>query len=171
MKRLLIFADIHGSLAAWLTVTALLKTGDGLAVAGDLFDTRYGSYGNPDFSPDQIKTDVKTLNHPLYYVYGNCDVEGFCKGFSHEKTFEAFGKTIFIHHGHKAWQMTDKADIIIQGHTHLPQLEEKGNRIFMNPGSIALPRNSLATYGILDAKGIRLVDLNSGDVLASLLFH
>ncbi len=170
MDRLLIFADIHGSHTAWLTVKALANPGDGIAVAGDLFDTRYGSYSSPDFSPELIRSDLKTLDFPFYYVYGNCDVEGFCKGYSHELTFKALGKNIFIHHGHKLKHHPETTDIIIQGHTHLPQLETVDGQIFMNPGSIVLPRNSLPSYGVLDSKGIRLIALNTGKLLAAIDF-
>ncbi len=170
MERLLVFSDIHGSFSGWLTVKALADPGDAIAIAGDLFDTRYGSYDQADFSPEQIRSSLPQLGHELFYVYGNCDVEGFCKGFLHELAFKAFNKTIFMHHGHKSPSIPDQADIVIQGHTHLPQLEKTGAHIVLNPGSIVLPRNQMATYGIIDKNGIHLVALNSGKELASISF-
>ena len=170
MSRLLVFADIHGSLSAWLTVGALLAQGDSLAIAGDLFDTRYGSYGNPDFQPDHIRSDLTGLPHPLYYVYGNCDVERYCPGYHHESRFQIFGKKIFLHHGHRPLPDPGTPDIIIQGHTHLCHLEKKGDVIHMNPGSIPRPRNKLSTYGIVEPEGASLVDLKSGDTIAAIPF-
>ncbi len=170
MSRLLVFADIHGSLSSWLTVQALLSKEDSLAIAGDLFDTRYGNYGNPDFAPDDIRSSVRQLTHPLYYVYGNCDIEGFFPGQAHEKTFEMFGKTILIHHGHKGLADKTEPDIIIQGHTHLCRLEKNKDVIYMNPGSITSPRNRLATYGIIDRTGICLVELKTKTPLAVIPF-
>ena len=169
MSRLLVFADLHGSLSSWLTVRALLTEEDSLAIAGDLFDTRYGNYGNPDFQPGEIRSDLKNLD-PFYYVYGNCDVERFYPGQVHEIKFRIFGKTIQMHHGHQPLSHTDAADIIIQGHTHLCHLEKKQDKFHMNPGSITSPRNSLATYGIIDPEGICLVELKTGTPLASLSF-
>ncbi|WP_020589818.1 metallophosphoesterase family protein [Desulfobacter curvatus] len=168
MKRLLVFSDLHGYLSAWLTIKALAAPGDAVAIAGDLFDTRYGSYNEPDFAPDQIRSTIADLDFKLFYIYGNCDVEGFCKGFSHELSFKAFGKTIFMHHGHKdTLAIPQGTDIIIQGHTHLPQLEKTQNYIHLNPGSIAVPRNGEATFAVIDGNNVSLMAL-SGTTLASL---
>ena len=169
MKRLLVFSDLHGSFPAWLTVNALVCPGDAVAIAGDLFDTRYGSYNEPDFAPDQIRSTIAGLDFKFFYIYGNCDVEGFCKGFSHELRFKAFDKTIFMHHGHKHTLIPEGTDIVIQGHTHLPQLEKIQNCIHLNPGSIALPRNDTPTFAVIDSIGVSLMSL-SGKKLASLNF-
>ncbi|WP_321492297.1 YfcE family phosphodiesterase [uncultured Desulfobacter sp.] len=169
MKRLLVFSDLHGSLSAWLAVQALTCPGDAVAIAGDLFDTRFGNYGEPDFAPDQIRSSMGNLDFKFFYIYGNCDVEGFYKGFSHELQFKAFNKTIFMHHGHKSNPIPQGTDIIIQGHTHLPQLEKIQNCIHLNPGSIALPRNKTATFAVIDSNGVSLMSL-SGNKLASMDF-
>lgn len=169
MKRLLVFSDLHGNFPSWLTVNALVCPGDAVAIAGDLFDTKYGSYNEPDFAPDQIRSTIADLDFKLFYIYGNCDVEGFCKGFSHELQFKAFDKTIFMHHGHKQSLISQGMDIVIQGHTHLPQLEKIQNCIHLNPGSIALPRNDMPTFAVIDSTGVSLMAL-SGQKLAALDF-
>ena len=46
MPKLIVTADVHGSFSSWLTIKALLKNQDQLAIAGDLFDTKYGSFSN-----------------------------------------------------------------------------------------------------------------------------
>ncbi len=168
MGRLFITADLHGSLNAWLTITALVREDDSLVVAGDLFDTRYGSYGNLDFAPDQIKTAVKKLNIPFYYVYGNCDVTSFFPGHTHGLNLQCLGKKIYIHHGHRGVPRDCRADIIIQGHTHVCALGKKEKQIFLNPGSITHPRNSLPSYGLIDQNSARIMELKTGKPLISL---
>lgn len=170
MKRLVITADVHGSFNTWMTLKALLEPEDGLAVAGDLFDTRYGNYGSPDFVPEFIKKDLAGLPHSFFYVYGNCDVPAFFPGHDHETVFPAMGKTLFLHHGHARPAFPSDAEIIVQGHTHLCSLEKKGGRIFLNPGSITHPRNGMATYGILDRSGIFIVALKTGMPVVSIAF-
>ncbi len=170
MSRILIVADIHGSHSAWLTVRALLNPTDSLAVAGDLFDTRYGNFGNPDFQPGEIRSDLKHFNHPLYYVYGNCDVASYFPGYDTEMIFNVFGKRIGLHHGHRSFPAPDALDIIIQGHTHICHLEQREHTIYLNPGSIARPRNHIPSYGIIDAKGVSLVALKTGNTLAAIPF-
>jgi predicted phosphodiesterase len=79
-----------------------------------------------------------------------------------------FGKKIFLHHGHLPCQLSDDMDIIIQGHTHLCSLTKKNGRIFMNPGTISRPRNNIHTYGILDRARASLIEIKTGNILASL---
>lgn len=170
MERLLVFSDLHGSLPAWLTIKALVCPGDAVAIAGDLFDTKYGRYDEPDFAPDQIRSSMTDLDFKLFYIYGNCDAEGFFKGFSHELGFSALKKNIFMHHGHKDPLIIPRGtDIIIQGHTHLPQLEKIKDCILLNPGSMALPRNDVPTFAVIDSNSVSLMTL-SGKKLASLNF-
>ncbi len=168
MPKLIITADIHGNYNAWLTIKALLKPNDSLAVAGDLFDTRYGSYSNPAFDPETIKTELTNFHHPFYYVYGNCDTLSFFPGYRDKLNFGFSGKELFMAHGHKGAISDDPVDIVIQGHTHLAALEKKDATVFINPGSIAHSRNGLYTYGVLEKNQICLIDLKTGKSLISL---
>ncbi len=170
MSRILVVADIHGSLNAWLTVRALLNPTDDLAIAGDLFDTRYGNFSNSDFQPGDIRSDLNNFDHSLYYVYGNCDVASYFPGHDTEMMFNAFGKKIGLHHGHRPFPTPDALDIIIQGHTHICHLAQQEGTIYLNPGSIARPRNHIPSYGIIDSKGVSLVELKTGNTLATIPF-
>lgn len=166
--RFLITADIHGSINTWLTLQTLMKKKDVLVIAGDLFDTRYGHYSNPDFAPEIIRQDLSTANRTFLYVYGNCDTPSFFPGHDHARTFAAKNKKIFLHHGFPSVQVPADADIVIQGHTHVWALERDNGRIFMNPGSITRPKKGLATYGILDDTGVHIMALKTGTPVMSL---
>ncbi len=170
MGKLIVTADIHGSYTSWLTMKNLLKPSDKLAVAGDLFDTKYGNFSNTDFQPESIKNDLKTFKHPFYYVYGNCDTTSFFPGFDTIKEFGAFNKRILLSHGHKPFSYTANVDVIIQGHTHLCLLEKKDSHIFMNPGSITCPRNGIYTYGVIETSSASLIELKTGNKLITIDF-
>ena len=164
MPKLIITADIHGFLGSWLTIRNLLKKKDSLAVAGDLFDTKYGSWSNSDFAPDQIKKEIDKLENRFFYVYGNCDTASYSPGYDKQLIFTYHGKRILLHHGHRPIRKNDtgKIDIIIQGHTHLCSLEKRGGMVYLNPGSLSLPRNGMHTYAVLENNILRLVELKSG---------
>jgi len=170
MDKLIVTADIHGSLSSWLTIKSLLRQGDSLAIAGDLFDTKYGSISNPDFQPETIKSDLKAFKHPLYYVYGNCDTPDFCTGFDTTMEFCVLNKKLFLTHGHRRCSYSAGIDIIIQGHTHQSSLEKKGAYIFMNPGSITHPRNGTYTYGVITSTSASLIELKTGNHIVTLDF-
>ena len=170
MSKLIVTADIHGSYTSWLIMKNYLAPSDTLVIAGDLFDTRYGNTANPDFAPEQIKTELNTLDHPFFYVYGNCDTPSFFPGFDTQITFSAFDKTLFLSHGHLSVSGPAGVDIIIQGHTHCCSLEKKGTCIIMNPGSITTPRNGIHTYGVIEKNSARLMALKTGKTLMAMDF-
>jgi putative phosphoesterase len=92
-------------------------------------------------------------------VMGNCD---FGAEYPLETTSEVAGRKFFITHGHrysvKSTLMTLKykaeeydADIVCFGHSHVLGAEVVGGTLFINPGSIRLPRERFEkTYVILD---------------------
>ncbi len=167
MAKLIVTADVHGSLSSWLTIKALLKKEDKLAIAGDLFDTKYGNYTNTDFRPEAIKKDLNKFKNEFYYIYGNCDVASFFPGFDANIRFKAFNQQIFLLHGHRPCQYSSDMDIIIQGHTHICSLIKTQGQIFMNPGSITYPKNGIATYGVIDDKSADIIELETGKKLIS----
>ena len=164
MAKLIVTADIHGSYSSWLTISL----NDGLVIAGDLFDTKYGRFSNSDFQPDSIKNDLKEFNHDLYYVYGNCDVPSFFPGYSEKMIFSAFNRQVFLHHGHRPRNDHRTSDIIIQGHTHHYSVLKKEGRIFMNPGSITSSKSGISTYGMIDNASVSIIDIETGNRLISM---
>ena len=89
----------------------------------------------------------KITNKDIIAVKGNCDFIDV----EEEIVFEIQGKTIFLCHGdmYSVKYGLDKieekakdleADIVIFGHTHVPLRIEKDNILYLNPGSISLPR-------------------------------
>ena len=170
MAKLLVTSDLHGSINAWTMVKKLLEPNDCLAIAGDLFDTRYGSADKPDFQPGTIKQELLALDNLFYYVYGNCDVNTFFPGHQDFLNFEFQGIRIFLHHGHIfSPPIPGRTQVIIQGHTHMAVLKKEQEKILLNPGSPALPRkNRLYTCGIIENQSVMLLDLETNSVLRTL---
>jgi len=81
-----------------------------------------------------------------------------------ETTFEIGDKKIFLTHGHQydvKYDLTRLyyraqevgADIVVFGHSHIPQYIRENDLIFINPGSVSRPRGgSKATYALLELK-------------------
>ncbi|MFJ7727138.1 metallophosphoesterase family protein [Neobacillus sp. NPDC097160] len=106
----------------------------------------------------ELMPDDQAINGYLA-VRGNCDYGG---GYPMDTISEAAGRKFFITHGHrysvkstlmnlkyKAQEV--KADIVCFGHSHVLGAEVIDGTLFLNPGSIRLPRERLEkTYVILD---------------------
>lgn len=123
------------------------------------------------------------IDHPaikkFITVKGNCD---FGQPFPDEIAQEIGKRTIFITHGHhysvksnlmrlsyKAEEVS--ADIVCFGHSHQLGAEMINGILFINPGSIRLPRGrSERTYVILDILEndyqIKVYDINKGEITA-----
>ena len=104
------------------------------------------------------------------FVCGNCDF--FCPS-PEEKVIRVCGKKILLVHGHiyhvhrgldtlRYRAAECEADIVLFGHTHVPLIKYLDGRLFLNPGSITLPRQDgrRPTFGILETD-------RNGEVLPS----
>lgn len=171
MPKLIVTADVHGSYGTWLTLKELLSPGDGLIVAGDLFGTRYPRYGSPDYQPDVIREELVNFDHPFYFIYGNCDKSSFSPGYTDNLTIEYMECKIFIHHGHRYLkEFPFHSGLIIQGHTHVPALEEKNGLILLNPGSLSAPRSQFHTYGTIENGDVKVINIKTGETMKALPF-
>lgn len=92
-------------------------------------------------------------------VAGNCDVD---TRFPDEQLTEIAGVKIFVAHGHLYQVKSDLmplsyraqeegASVVCFGHTHIAGAEKVAGQLFINPGSIRLPKNRREkTYAIME---------------------
>lgn len=103
-------------------------------------------------------------NVGIMAVRGNCDFDNV----EDELIFEVEDKTIFLCHGDKYGvkygidEIEQKAksvnaDVVIFGHTHIPLNIEKNSILYLNPGSLSLPRR--VTY-----KSFIIIDIKQGQI-------
>ncbi|MEK3852938.1 metallophosphoesterase family protein [Cytobacillus sp. FSL H8-0458] len=110
-------------------------------------------------------------------VRGNCD---FDSAFPEDRIEEAGGFRFFVTHGHKysvkstlmnlSYRARElKADIVCFGHSHGLGAEMSEGILFINPGSIRLPRGrNERTYVILENRGkdvtLDVYDVSKGKI-------
>lgn len=138
MPQLIITADIHGHLPTWRQLLTFLKPDDGLAVAGDIFDTVYTEPGG-EFQPQEILDDIKAHKGPVWLAQGNCDDPDFHQA-PEQSLFDFEGTRFIMAHGHKPMPDLTDYDVVIQGHTHVSRLDSLMGKLFINPGSPFRPR-------------------------------
>lgn len=193
-KRLIVTADVHGSYSTWLTLKDMLNPEDALAVAGDLFGTRYPCYGHTDYQPELILNELKDFENPFYFVYGNCDRVSFSPGYKERLNFDFMNWKIFLHHGDRYFNKipSDKisldVNLVVQGHTHVFSLETRAYNIqhksdqdkdieqqtiqkriiTLNPGSLSAPRTHFYTYAVVQSNKIDIRDIKTSALLKSI---
>jgi uncharacterized protein len=127
--------------------------------------------GDSELSADQREIDG------FITVRGNCDYD---ERFLDEKEINIGGHKIFLTHGHRfavkstlmnlyyrAQELA--ADIVCFGHSHTLGIEQVDGILFINPGSIRLPRGRKEqTYCLLEltreAAKVRVFDLKLGEL-------
>lgn len=142
--RIGVISDTHGDRASIKQAVKVVPNADMWLHAGD-------------YSQDAAYL-ASLVAVPVFAAKGNCDGQTSAKI---DEFVEAAGKKIWLTHGHRysvkqgtgdliEWGMQYEVDIIIYGHTHIPdQLWCEGLLIF-NPGSAAEPRVGFGTCGVIE---------------------
>ena len=149
--KYLVISDTHGVMGRVYEVIRNEKDIDGIFHLGDLRE-------------DSLELE-KRLDIPVYGVLGNCD-----GGRTHLETsrfIETEAGKILLTHGHLDGVNFDVTNLMYRalendciaaffGHTHVQYLEDTGEIILMNPGSLTKPRDgsqgSYAIAEIIDGK-------------------
>ena len=159
----MIASDIHGSAkyCRMLLEAQRREKPDKTVLLGDLLYHGPRNDLPEEYSPKAV---LAMLNEKKNYicVRGNCDTEvdqmvlefpvlaDYC-------VLVLEGKTFFATHGHVFHTGNlppiKKGDILIHGHTHVLKAEDMGDYIWLNPGSVSIPKEgNPPTYGIFDGE-------------------
>lgn len=161
----MVVSDLHNDIPYTKAIVDLFqKEGfDKLYLLGDILE-------------DSIRI-LNPLSEKILAVRGNCD------GYDDEElarfplpylTFDyQFGRFFVLTHGHyyTPRNYDQSYDIMLLGHSHCSMIYvDEDRHIIANPGSISCPRDGHHSYMVIDDKGLRVLDYNSGAVLHFLDF-
>lgn len=163
--KLLFISDIHGiktNLGHIQQVFTKEKC-DKLIVLGDLYYT-YG-YDN---DKEDVEKFLNSFKDKLICVRGNCDDEDTIKTslfiiYEEIYNLKIDDLNIYLTHGHiyNKNNFNKTNSILILGHEHIPYIQTIDSNIFINVGSISLPRgNNKPTYMIYDNKTFTIYTIN-----------
>lgn len=158
--KLMIASDIHGSAyyCRQLLERFEAEKADRMLLLGDIL------YHGPrndlprDYAPKEVLTMLNERKDFLLCVRGNCDTEVDQMVLEFPiladyalVTNEYF--TIYATHGHVYYEENlpplKKGDILLCGHTHVPKCVRHETYMYMNPGSVSIPKeNSAHSYMI-----------------------
>lgn len=174
--KYMIASDIHGSVSCCRRMAeAYYRERAGrLLLLGDLL---YHGPRNPlpeGYDPKETAALLNEMGGELLCVRGNCDAEvdqmmlRFPVMAEYALVAEG-GRVFFLHHGHiyheKNLPPLTASDIFVCGHTHVPRAEKRGGRVYLNPGSVALPKaGNPPTYGILENDAFVIKTMDGAEV-------
>lgn len=152
--KFVIASDIHGSAKyCRLLIEAFKKEGaERLLLLGDIL---YHGPRNPlpeEYSPKEVVELLSSVKEKIICVRGNCDAEidQTVLPFPLPDYAQVFadGVNMCLTHGHREVPPLNCGDVLITGHTHVP-LNEAGEYLHLNPGSVSLPKEDSAHGYIL----------------------
>lgn len=172
-------SDVHGSAYFCRKMLEAYREerAERLVLLGDLLYHGPRNDLPKEYAPKEVIAMLNDKKDEIYTVRGNCEAEvdqmvlefpvlaDYC-------VLVIEGKTFFATHGHV--YNTDhlpplkKGDILIHGHTHVLKAENMGDYIWLNPGSVSIPKEgNPPTYAVLENGLFEIKDFD-GNVVKSI---
>lgn len=150
--KLMFASDIHGSayFAEKMIETYKREKAEKLILLGDLLYHGPRNDLPKDYAPKRVIEILNAIKNEILAVRGNCDTEvdqmvlDFPIMADYAVIYEG-GCTMYLTHGHKFNPQNPppvkKGDYLVNGHTHIPAFEDMGGFVYVNPGSVSIPKN------------------------------
>ncbi len=176
----LIASDIHGSLSFCekLLCAFSKEKADKLLLLGDILYHGPRNDLPEGYAPKKVIELLNGIKDKILCVRGNCDteVDQMVLNFpilADYAIIQSGQRMIYATHGHKYHPENlppiEKGDVLLYGHIHVPKCVEKDGFLFLNPGSVSIPKeNSPHSYMTLEDGKIEWKSLE-GDVYNSYL--
>lgn len=174
--RVMVAADIHGSAGFCKKMLQLYKKEecDKLLLLGDLLYHGPRNDLPEEYRPKEVIAMLNQMRDEILCVRGNCDTEvdqmvldfpilaDYC--------YLCLGKQcFFVTHGHKYHKQQmpplKLGEILLHGHTHVPAYEMIGQNLYLNPGSVSIPKEG-SRHGVmvLDETRAHWIDLDGNHI-------
>ncbi len=165
--RYLIVSDIHGDAFSTKFICEKFKNGnfDKFLILGDILYHGPRNDLPKDYNPKECIKLLNELKDDIIWIRGNCDaeVDEMVLNFKVSEKLDLNLNNLRAHleHGHHLDLYTGTPDLVLYGHTHIPECSLHNKTLYFNPGSISLPKNgSKKSYGILEEKNIYIYSMN-----------
>lgn len=172
VMKLMIASDIHGS--GFYTERMIERYqeegAEKLLLLGDIL------YHGPrndlpcGYDPKKVASLLNKMKEKILCVRGNCEaeVDQMVLEFPVLADYAVLwleGRMVFATHGHhynaEALPPFEQGSILLNGHTHLMAMEERDGYLYMNPGSISLPKGGNPNSYMVFVDGVfYLKDMN-----------
>lgn len=147
----MIASDIHGS-ACWcrrLIQKYKEENADRLILLGDVLYHGPRNDLPDEYAPKQVIAMLNEMKNEILCVRGNCEaeVDQMVLEFPVLADYALLvlgEKMVFLTHGHVYNEGNvppmKKGDILLHGHTHIAKCVEHEDYVYMNPGSVSIPK-------------------------------
>lgn len=174
--KLMIASDLHGSATACEKMLSVYKkSGAGkLLLLGDLLYHGPRNDLPQGYDPKSVIKQLGEVASDVLCVRGNCDseVDGMVLPFPISADFMPIfvdGLTILATHGHLNIP-TSGYDAVLSGHTHIWGAKWEESILFLNPGSVSLPKGgNVPTYMIYENGAFSVFDFDGNELFREVI--
>lgn len=173
-----ILSDIHGYPVKFKRTMELFNDCQMVLCAGDIL---YHGPRNPildGYNPLNLADEIQVCKNSILFSKGNCDSEVDLMVLNLPLIlpvifYEADGVRFMVIHGHdmdedrlKEIAKTYAIDVMITGHTHIRRWYRDGKTIFINPGSISVPKgDGIPSAAIYEDGAISFINVETGEII------
>ena len=181
--KFLIASDIHGSAYYCEKLIERIETekADRILLLGDILYHGPRNDLPKGYAPKKVIEMLNPLKDKLLCVRGNCDteVDQMVLDFpvlADYAVIPAGDKLIYATHGHNYNEgklpPLCKGDILLNGHTHVSKCTVHEDFIYMNPGSVSIPKeDSFHSFMTLEDGVFKWKNLENGEVYMEYKFR
>lgn len=176
--RIGIISDIHGYPEKFKKALGVMEDCHMILCAGDIL---YHGPRNPildGYDPQGLAEEISKNKIPMLIARGNCDAEVDLMVlklpiFIPSILYEVDDIRFMVVHGHDMDQdklreiaKIYKVNIMITGHTHIRMHETYDSTLFINPGSIGVPKgDGIPSVAIYENRAVKFVNIENGDII------
>jgi putative phosphoesterase len=173
-----IISDIHGYPEQFKKALDIFEGCSMILCAGDIL---YHGPRNPilsGYDPQGLAAMISENRIPMLISRGNCDAEVDMMVLklpilSPAVVYEVDGTRFMVMHGHdvdenRLSEIADiyKVDIMITGHTHVRKWEKKDGILFINPGSVGVPKgDGLPSAAVFEDNIVRFINIENREII------
>ena len=158
----LIASDIHGSAYYCEKLIEAYKreAADRILLLGDVLYHGPRNDLPKDYAPKQVIAMLNPLANDILCVRGNCEaeVDQMVLAFPVMAEYAVLfmdGITFYGIHGHKNMDLpVMPGDVVLSGHTHIPDLREENGVFYCNPGSVSIPKDGSVRGYLIYENGV-----------------
>lgn len=173
-----IISDIHGYPEKFTKALGYFKHCDMILCGGDIL---YHGPRNPilmGYNPLALVAEISKNQIPMLIARGNCDAEVDIMVLNlpmmpEYVVYEKDNVRFIVTHGDnlnedelKKIGIIYKADIVITGHTHIRKFETYLDTMYINPGSVSVPKgDGISSVATIENGVVKFINIENGEII------
>ena len=161
--RVIFLTDIHGMTDNFNKISNIIDSFDLIVLLGDIFSCNHQRVKGV-YDPNYLRDFFNIRKDKVKYVIGNVDTIEDINSLEYSALpfmiINLDGLKVGLIHNIDSVDKYPNLDVIVCGHTHISNIDEIDNMIYLNPGSLSIPKDGIPSYLTYDNNLFTIYDIN-----------